>query len=160
MLSTHNFIRPRQPVSSLTSISGANLSSQFWTQLVLAVSALVATVVFIDQYKRGVFKTFRAKILRRKLTSGLKSLLPVIVRELQSEQANLFAIFRLRADLEALMKKGHLLFSDERRQVSSFLAKLSNLLAKYDADQMTDTDLDETVLLGQRAILELTEIGF
>lgn len=139
---------------------GASLSNQFWVQFSLALFVLTATVVFIDQYKRGIFRTFRAKLLRRKLAALLTSLLPVIVNELSREQADLFAIFRLRADVELLMKKGYLLFSEERFLVSDFLARLSSLLAKYDARLVTANDVDEITLAGQRAILELTEIGF
>lgn len=136
------------------------MSNQFWVQFSLALLLLTTTVVFIDQYKRGIFRTFRAKLLRRNLAALLTSLLPVIVNELPHDQADLFAIFRLRADLEALMKKGYLLFSEERFLVSDFLARLSRLLAKYDAKQVTEDDVDEIALAGQRAILELTEIGF
>ena len=136
------------------------MSNQFWVQFSLALFVLAATVVFIDQYKRGIFRTFRAKLLRRKLVALLTSLLPVVVNELPRDQADLFAIFRLRADVEMLMNKGYLLFSEERFLVSDFLAKLSSLLAKYDAKQVTKMDVDEIALAGQRAILELTEIGF
>lgn len=121
---------------------------------------LIATVVFIDQYKRGILKTFRAKLLRKKLVFGLKSLLPVLSRELQTEGSDIFEVFRKRADLEALMKKSHLLFSEERVLVADFLAKLSILLAKHDGNQATNEGLYEVTLLGQRAILELTEIGY
>jgi len=136
------------------------LSSHFWIKFVLALSMLIATVVFIDQYKRGILKTFRAKLLRKKLVFGLKSLLPVLSRELQTEGSDIFEVFRKRADLEALMKKSHLLFSEERVLVADFLAKLSILLAKHDGNQATNEGLYEVTLLGQRAILELTEIGY
>lgn len=86
--------------------------------------------------------------------------MPVLTAELSSGQANLFPIFRLRADLEALMQKGHLLFSNEHRHVSDFLARLSGLLARHDAGLTTAADIDEVALIGERAVLELTEIGF
>jgi len=66
---------------------------------------------------------------------------------------------RQRADLEGLFQQAKPLFDQERETIADFLAHLAMLAKQFDSGQAVRHDVENTVLLGQRVVQELTEIG-
>lgn len=79
--------------------------------------------------------------------------------ELNAEQPNLFKLFRIRADTEALVLQASVLFNHERIALADFMAMLSAVIAKYENGVATTANIEDVVLAGQRAIIELKEVG-
>ena len=139
------------------------MSSLFWFKLIFALVLLGMLVIGIHQYKHGAFRRLRARWLRNKLIPLLTDLVNElggpIFASLQAQQTpDLYRLFRLRANLEYLHTKTGILYPDERERTAHFLAAISSLVARIDQQQVTQHDLDETILRGQRAVLEITEL--
>jgi len=137
------------------------VSFSFWFDLLLAVLLFAAAIVFIHQYKYGAIRDFRARRLRGKLIPKLQALLGLIVSG-DSEQISddQFVLFRARADVEALISQSSVLFDEERVVLADFMASLSAYLVKKESGMASTYDLEDAVLAGQRATIELTEIGY
>jgi len=137
------------------------VSLSFWFDLLLAVIVFAGAILFIHQYRYGAIRNFRARRLREKLIPKLQTLMTLVAGDL-NEQASgdPFSLFRARADVEALILQSSLLFVEERVVLADFMANLSTYLAKKELGVVSATDLEETMLAGQRATIELTEIGF
>ncbi len=137
------------------------MSFSFWFDLLLAVLLFAAAIVFIHQYKYGAIRDFRARRLRGKLIPKLQALLGLIVSG-DSEQISddQFVLFRARADVEALISQSSVLFDEERVVLADFMASLSAYLVKKESGMASTYDLEDAVLAGQRATIELTEIGY
>lgn len=139
------------------------MSLSFWFKLSFALLFLGLLVVGIHQYKHGAFRRLRARWLRNKLIPLLTDLVnelggPVFA-SLQAHQApDLYRLFHLRANLEYLHTKTDILYPEERERSALFLVAISSLVARIDQQQVTHHDLDETILRGQRAVLEITEM--
>ncbi|MDB4512099.1 hypothetical protein N9060_01415 [Arenicella sp.] len=135
------------------------MSTNFWANLLLSIVVLSLALVFIKRSKIKTIRYFLAERLRRKALPKLKAILAMIEASLQSSQADMFPLFRLRADLETLCLKGDVLFDEERLALSEFLAKLSSSMSILTVNTEAQIALDELVLSGQRAINELSESG-
>jgi len=137
------------------------VSFSFWFDLLLAVLLFAAAIVFIHQYKYGAIRDFRARRLRGKLIPKLQALLGLIVSG-DSEQISddQFVLFRARADVEALISQSSVLFDEERVVLADFMTSLSAYLVKKESGMASTYDLEDAVLAGQRATIELTEIGY
>lgn len=70
-----------------------------------------------------------------------------------------YDLMRQRADLELLFKQAQPLFDQERETIAEFLASLSTLVVKIENDSILRHEVESVVLLGQRVMHELTEIG-
>lgn len=142
------------------------MSFSFWFDLLLAVLLFAGAIVFIHHYRYGAIRDFRARRLRSKIIPKLQALLTAITDHRSSisgsEQANIdqFLLFRARADVEALISQSAVLFSEERVVLADFMVSLSAYLTKKESGVASTTDLENTILAGQRATVELTEIGF
>ena len=136
------------------------VSFNFWANLFIASTFFVLALLFINRNKIKAVRYFLASRLRAKVIPKLKSILPIIISSMQSEDENLFPLFRLRADLEAYCLKSDVLFDEERLALTEFLEGLSSLLTSYKNNKETiQTELGEVILSGQRAIIELSELG-
>jgi len=137
------------------------VSFSFWFDLLLAVLLFAAAIVFIHQYKYGAIRDFRARRLRGKLIPKLQVLLGFIASG-DSEQISddQFVLFRARADVEALISQSSVLFDEERVVLADFMVSLSAYLVKKESGMASTYDLEDAVLAGQRATIELTEIGY
>lgn len=136
------------------------MSVTFWIDLLVALLIFLTAIVFVHQYKHGVIRDFRARRLRRKLVPRLQALLPIVIAKFDAEQPYLFQLFSLRADVESLVLQSSVLFDHERTALSEFMAMLSAVIAKYENGVATETNIEDVVLAGQRAIIELKEVGF
>lgn len=134
------------------------LSLNFWVNLLLALIVFAIALIFINRNKIRAIRNFMADRIRRKAIPTLKAILPIIVSTLQSGQADMYPLFRLRADLETLCAKSDVLFAEERTALSTFLAKLSSVLTAFKTDSVIQQELDDLILSGQRAIAELSEL--
>jgi len=125
------------------------------------VLLFAAAIVFIHQYKYGAIRDFRARRLRGKLIPKLQALLGLIASG-DSEQISddQFVLFRARADVEALISQSSVLFDEERVVLADFMVSLSAYLVKKESGMASTYDLEDAVLAGQRATIELTEIGY
>ena len=98
--------------------------------------------------------------LRRKINPKIKMILPIISNSLNVAGSDLFPLFRLRADLEALCLKADILFYEERIVFTEFLTNLSSVLTIYKHNSVVhQSELDNVILSGQRVIVELSELG-
>ena len=134
------------------------LSLSFWGNLLIAFVGFAVALIFINRNKIRAVRNFMADRVRRKAIPSLKAILPIIISTLHSNQADMFPLFRLRADLEALCLKSDVLFSEEQTALSIFLAKLSVVLTAFKSDSVDQQELDDLILSGQRAIAELSEL--
>ena len=135
------------------------MSLQFWLKLFLSLLVLLVALIYINRSKIRFIQKIRAARLRSKLISQATAILPVINATLRAENADLFTLFKLRANLEALAKKSALLFDVERVALTEFLTLLSKKIAEYDSIGAAPVDTSDLTLLAQRTIRELTELS-
>lgn len=136
------------------------MSVNFWIDLLIAILAFLCAILFVHQYKHGLIRDFRAKRLRRKLVSNLQELMPIAADTFTGRQPSMMPLFRIRADIDALLIQGTVLFNEERKALADFMAMLSAVTVKYEAGLATANNIEDVVLAGQRTINELNEIGF
>jgi len=136
------------------------MSVNFWVDLLIAILAFLCAIVFVHQYKHGLIRNFRAKRFRRKLVSKLQELVPIATGTFTGSQPDLMYLFRIRADIEELLLQGSVLFNEERKALADFMAMLSAVTVKYETGLATPNNIEDVVLVGQRTINELTEIGY
>ncbi len=135
------------------------MSVDFWANLFLAFLVFCLGLLFVNRSKFEFVRKLQAAYLRNKLVPKLREILPMITSQLQSTEPDLFPLFRLKADIEALSAKSQSLFAEERAAITYFLAKLSTEIANFEAGTATARGLEELVLSGQRAVHELVELG-
>lgn len=125
-------------------------------------------IVAVQLYKSELIRDIRARFLRRKIVPLVQSMLPLIVEQARSsvyaeQDAKLlggnYELMRLRADLEVLFQQAKPLFDQERETIAEYLQRLSSLGVQFDNASVERQDLENAVLLGQRVVHELTEIG-
>jgi len=139
---------------------GFKLSTDFWFSLILAAFIFVIALAFVNRSKIKTIRYFLADRLRRKITPKIKMILPIISNSLNRADSDLFPLFRLRADLEALCLKADILFYEERIVFTEFLTNLSSVLTIYKHNSVVhQSELDNVILSGQRVIVELSELG-
>lgn len=144
------------------------MSASFWIKLISALTLFVMAIMAVQLYKSELVRNLRARFLRRKIVPMVQSMLPLIVDEardrVQSEADSIrlggsYELMRLRADLEAVFRQAKPLFDQERDTIAEFLQRLSALGRQFDNASVIRQDVENAVLLGQRVVHELTEIG-
>lgn len=98
-----------------------------------------------------------ANRLRHKTLPKLKAILPILSNSLNAQGDDLFPLFRLRADLEALCTSADLLYEVEHLALANFLAELSSVMSKFNAGLGTSKQIENLILSCQLAINELSE---
>lgn len=119
-------------------------------------------ILAVQLYKSELIRDIRARFLRRKLVPKVRAVLPLLLQQAaQPATAETidYEVRALRADLESLFGHAKPLFNQERDNLAKFLVGLSYLSAQQGRDQLTPADAQDVVLLGQRVVQELTEIG-
>jgi len=142
------------------------LSFQFWFKLFFAILVFIFALLFVNRSKIHFIQRLRASRLRDKIAPKMQAILPIISTSLNAEQADLFPLFKLRADLEDLVLKADVLFDVERLALIEFLTKLSVQIGKFEAvsaplesHSKTREGVNDLMLSGQRVIKELTELA-
>ncbi|MBX2849219.1 MAG: hypothetical protein KTR16_12910 [Acidiferrobacterales bacterium] len=139
------------------------MSTQFWITLTSALVLFAIAIVAVQIFKSGLIRDLRARSLRRKIVPLVQSMLPMIVEQARVVEATQlggnYDLMRGRATLEALHQRSKPLFDEERTTIAQFLQSLSRLTPQFDQQEVVRVDLENTVLLGQRVVHELTEIG-
>ncbi|RBP47115.1 hypothetical protein [Arenicella xantha] len=135
------------------------MSSNFWLELGLALALLAGGITLVHQYKFGAIRRLRAKWLRNAMLPTLKQLLNELATQSYSDASEGYRLLRLRADLEEDYQRASVLFDEERVVLAEFLSGMSNLVARADSGLATSRDLDAVLLVGQRALLEISEIN-
>lgn len=135
------------------------MSSDFWIKLTLALLLLGMGIGLVHQLKFGSIRRLRANWLRQSILATLKELVNEIPLLMQTNAAPGYVVYRLRANLEQDYQRSEVLFEEERTVLAAFLSGISNLIARADTGVATTQDLEKVVLLGHRAILEISEIG-
>lgn len=139
------------------------MSLSFWVNLVLALMVFAGALLFINRSKFRFVQRLRAARLRDKIVPKMQAILPMVVAPLPIEAADLFPLFRLKADLEALSSRASVLYEVEQHTLANFLAKLSTHIARVEAgvteDALFKKNVEDLVLSGQRVIIEVTELA-
>ncbi len=142
------------------------MSVNFWIKLTSALVLFGLAIASVQLYKSELIRDLRARFLRRKIVPLVQRILPLLVsqaKELQMTDSKLlggsYDLMRHRADLEGLYQQTKPLFDQERNTIAEFLSRLSQCGRQVDQGHIERIDLENTVLLGQRVIHELTEIG-
>ncbi len=142
------------------------MSLNFWLKLSSAFFLFGMAIAAVQLYKSELVRDFRARRLRRKIVPLVQSLLPLVVQQAaQAEQDNgallggSYDLMRHRADLESLYRQAKPLFDQERETIAELLSRLASLSKQFDHGATVRADLENAVLLGQRVVQELSEIG-
>lgn len=142
------------------------MSLNFWIKLISALSLFVLAIGSVQLYKSELVRDLRARFLRRKIVPKVQALIPLIVDQAKFAQHNdterlggNYDLMRIRADLEALFLQAKPLFDQERVAFAELLSKLSVLSRQIEQGDIERLDFENTILVGQRVIHELTEIG-
>lgn len=133
------------------------MSSDFWINLILAMFVFTFALAFVNRSKINAIRSFMASRLRRKTRVKLEAISPIISSSLSVGETELFPMFRIRADLEALCVKADVLFDVEHRALADFLAELSYVISKFKSGSGTTEQIESLTLSCQRAINELSE---
>lgn len=135
------------------------LSLQFWINLFIAFLVLVFALVAINHSKISFIRKIRASRLRARALQSMNAILPVIRNAFSHSEADLFPMFKLRADLELVARKADLLFDVEKRELQTFLTLLSSCVSHYESGVVTKQEVGDVVLLAQRVIREMSELS-
>lgn len=141
------------------------MSVHFWVTLVSAITLFVFAICAVQLYKSELIRDLRARFLRRKIVPKVQRMLPLLLnhkRELISDDEVIafdYELSSLRADLEGLYAQSASLFNQERQNIAQFLAGLSFIVAQSNRRQLESKEVDSVILVGQRIVQELTEIG-
>lgn len=135
------------------------MSVQFWINFAVAVVVLILALLFVNRSKFLFIQRLRATWLRKKIIPKMKAILPLISDVLQADQVNIFPLFKLRADLEALVLKSDALFEVERNALIEFLQKLSLQISDIETSSISNNNIEELILSGERTIVELSELA-
>lgn len=95
--------------------------------------------------------------LRRKAIPKLKAILPMLTSTFSADSGDPFPLYRLRADLESICTRADVLYDSERLALVDFLAHLSTVMAGFKEGRENNDQIESLILIGQRAINELTE---
>jgi len=89
------------------------LSLSFWVNLLLALMVFAVALLFINRSKFRFVQRLRAARLRGKIVPKMQAILPMVAASSRLDDSELFALFRLKADLEALSSRASVLYDVE-----------------------------------------------
>lgn len=141
------------------------MSVHFWVTLASAMTLFLFAICLVQLYKSEHIRDLRARFLRRKIVPKVQRMLPLLLnhkRELTSDDEGVafdYELSSLRADLETLYAQSASLFNQERQNIAQFLAGLSFIVAQSNRRQLDLKEVDGVILVGQRIVQELSEIG-
>ncbi|GAA6139230.1 hypothetical protein NBRC116583_29770 [Arenicella sp. 4NH20-0111] len=142
------------------------MSVNFWIKLISALSLFALALGSVHLYKSELVRDLRARFLRRKIVPKVKQMIPLIVEQAKDAQngndqwlGGNYELMRSRADLEVLYQQAKPLFDQERETIAELLTRLSNLTRQLEQGELDRLSFENTVLIAQRVVQELTEIG-
>jgi hypothetical protein len=142
------------------------LSASFWIELVGMAIIFGLIIVAIPKYRAYKINTARAHRLRIEISDTIKFVLPNIadtsVQRLSADGQLLSDSTALKIglhQLDTVMVRSEVLFTEERERVARFRNGYHVLIARYDAGQLMSDMTEDIILLGERIILDLRENG-
>jgi len=142
------------------------LSLSFWLELAGMAIFFVLVIVAIPKYRAYKVNTARAHRLRIEISDNIKFVLPNIadtsVQRLNADGSLSNDSTALKIGLHQLdmvIRRAEVLYSDERERVGRFRNGLHALISRYDAGQLLSEMTEDLILLGERIILDLKENG-
>lgn len=142
------------------------LSANFWIDLSGVALVFGLVIVAIPKYRAYKIRKARAHYLRVEVSDNLKIVLPNIAAtsvqtlgpngELKNDSTALkFCLFQL----DALIAKLDVLYSEEQQRVAKFRNGLHVLIGRYDSGELMSVATEDLILLGERIIEDLRENG-
>lgn len=119
---------------------------------------LLVAVIFINRSKINFIRRILAERLRQKILSRMNALLPMLLKGYRSTPEDMFAFYKLKADLESYVQKADVLYQVEHRSLVSFLTQLSTYIAQYETQTASSHQAEGLILAGQRLVNEINEL--
>ncbi len=141
------------------------MSVNFWVSFVSAIVLFGLALAALNLHKSELVRNFRARRLRRRIVPMVQGMLPLIADYAKPTTGALeqspddYRLMRYRADLEAVYQQSQPLFDQERVSIAEFLSSLSTLAVQFNQNKLAPSNVENSVLIGQRIVQELTEIG-
>lgn len=128
--------------------------------------AFVLVIVAIPKYRAHKISSASAHRLRVEISDKIKFLLPNIAA---TSVQRINADGQLSSDstalkiglhqLDTVITREALLYSEERERVARFRNGLHALIARYDGGELLSIMTEDLILLGERIVLDLSENG-
>lgn len=142
------------------------LSISFWLELTGMAAALVTVIIAIPKYRAYKIKTARAHRLRIEISDNIKFVLPNIADtsvqriDANGQSSNDSAALKIGLhQLDTIITRTEVLYSEEKRRVESFRNGLHTLIVRHNAGDLLSAMTEDLILLGERIILDLKENG-
>jgi hypothetical protein len=143
-----------------------SLSLDFWLDLAGVAIIFTLIIVAIPKYRAYKINVVLAHRLRVEVSDNIKMVLPNIastsVQKISADgqlthdsTALKFCLFQL----DTLITKLDVLYSEERDRVARFRNGLHMLIGNFDAGKLTSVTSEDLILLGERIIEDLRENG-
>ncbi len=142
------------------------LSLDFWIELIVMIFAFGVIIIAIPKYRAYRRKTALAHQLRVEVSDNIKFVLPNIA---DTSVQRINAVGQLSNDstalkiglhqLDTVMQRIEILYSEERERVERFRNGLHAFIARFDAGELISDRSEDLILLGERIILDLKENG-
>lgn len=143
------------------------MSNAFWVELALALLGFVGFIMLVLKFKTGLVQRAKARQLRRMLVPEFQAILPALAAQLHSQEIgadsyahNNVAIAQFARSLDHVLKDSDGFYSEEYAAMSEFVFALESVLPNFQSDTLSTRMVEELILIGQRAIHEMTENGF
>jgi len=143
------------------------LSPAFWIELLLALIGLAASIILVLKFKKSLLQRKKARRLRAILVPEFQVVLPELVAQLYPQESDVNPYLQSReviaefcGHLDGWLTESVVLFPEERATLSQFSSSLSLLLPGFRAGGPSKLATQELILLGQRAVHEMTENGY
>lgn len=141
-------------------------SANFWIEFGAILLAFIAVIVAIPWYRKYQINRARAHHLRIEFSDNIKMSLPNIASTLMQtldehgrvandSTALKFCLFQL----DALIARYEVLYSDEQTRVSKYRNGLHALIGNFDAGNNLSDATEDLILLGERIVEDLRENG-
>ena len=142
------------------------LSADFWVELAGMAIVFGLVIVAIPKYRAYKVNTALAHRLRVEISNNIKFVLPNIadtsVQRINADGqlANDSTALKIGLhQLDAVMGRAEVLYSEERERVARFRNGFHALIARYDAGELLSDMTEDLILLGERIVLDLKENG-
>ena len=143
-----------------------SLSADFWIELAAIALGFAMVIVAIPRYRRYRVNKTKAHHLRVEFSNSIKMSLPNIAatsmqtldqfgRVANDSTALKFCLI----ELDGLITRFDILYSDEQSRVSKFRNGLHALIGHYNKGTQPSEETEELILLGERIVEDLRENG-
>ena len=143
-----------------------SLSLNFWIELAAIALGFVIVIIAIPRYRLYTVNKAKAHHLRVEFSDSIKMSLPNIAatslqtldehgRVVNDSTALKFCLIQL----DGLIAKFDILYSDEQSRVSKYRNGLHALIGHYDEGSQPSEATEDLILLGERIVEDLRENG-